>query len=437
MNNPGWLLETWRDNMENHMVQGSWEKSTFTVVDSSFWNPVYMQTCGPFELPKDYQTKAASYPVAFPLCKDIHWRMTDAGKGVDVGHQILFCKKSFRTSTGSKSVPACLNKCMYFGFDGQEGFTHLLGACLSFELSEPEATVQGLTSNGRKFRHAFLSMTSAAHEDGCTFPFMVAFNSRRPGEIMLIGENRFDRIQPAQISNLEWERLAASNRPWPSKRSLGGMFWDRIMPVPHLRMYMVLRRNSGTGVKRWEQLGHIGDLVSAYQVHLEDGTADFVLARSRMEQLDVLPTESLLPEVTHGTQNKGGRNRNRKKKDNSATQEPAQAEEPPAVWDEQEFPTLQEAGRRKNRKKDKQDPPAVQQRLVFEDVGDYDEDLLLLGDEFDLGGFSSELEDEEDSSSFTQPFSAGAPSNDIWQAAAVPAAAPWARSWLRPVVRGD
>ena len=401
----------------------------FTMVDTSFWNHDYMKKYS--NVLTFYQMYATAYPISFPRCIDIGNRMHDLGRAVEVQSGIFFCKKTFRVSSGDKSVPASLNKCLYFvQAEGTEHTQTLTHACLSFELSAPQATDTEQNREAGRNRHAFLSMKSGSEQYPCNYPFMVVFNSANADEIAMIGENTFDRIQPASISNKEQERLEATQRPLPLKRSLWGTFWDRIMPVPHLRMYMILRGRSGAEVERWELLGHIGDVVSAYAVYLKDGTVDCVLARSRMAQFDVVPRAEMAEDAQDsgqqtGHSRQGSRRKNKKNKEPS---EPVKVEPPPDIWDQDEFPALGEAQQKRQ----------VQQRLVFEDVGDYDEDLLFLGGEFDLGGFSSELEDdldEEEQTSCSAPFGAGAAhTTSIW---AAPAAAPWVRSWQRPVVRGD
>jgi len=400
--------------------------------------------------PQEYVKLGTKYAVAFPSSNDILDRMEVLGSSREIGNdsRFLFCRKTFKVSDqDNPRTPASLNKCLYFALvlEGEsEKIPVITGVCLSFEIAKNRGKGEKDHTERMGGRHAFISMASAADEDEgvCKMPFLSFFNTKAPQHIFMMGENDFGGNREVKVNDVQRAKLAEAGKPIPILRSLGNTPNDMFMPVPHLRMYMCMReKHPAPQVKRWELLGHIGDLVCAYAVHLQDGSMDLVLARSRMIQFHVDTgmghSEEASPEEQPHISSEGmrdgkdQRNRRKGKEQPSKEQTPSP---PPDLDNLDHFPNLRR----------------IKQNLMFEDIGDYNEDMLFLGGEFDLGGFSSELDEEGDSSdgadgdpsSLSHPlFSAPVnmcSSSSIWAARNAEAAKPWARSWLRPVMRsGD
>lgn len=443
------------------------DESRFSPVDFSFLNEPFLFSRGELIF-SDYLKDGTEYPVAFPEPDDIIRRMGVLGKkkAVEVGGEnenngFLLCKQTFKASSNEDNEAPTLTKCLYFAsvsddMEKEGPTTHILSAAsLSFEISSLDANEERRPAMWK--RHALITMTVGpspeddVEQELCDFPFMVCFNTSKPEALFMIGESDFYQNQLVPVSMYEKEKLLKQMRPTPVFRSLGkNPELDRFMPVPHLRMYKCMRPD--VQVSRWELLGHIGDLICAYAVHLQDGSADLVLARSRMVQFNATrkPPPSLPPppmnqrQQGQGRKWKGKRNETSGRKDVLEKPQPPPPPPPPPSFTknkeayENEFPVL--SGTKGVRK----------QGLVFEDVGedDYDLDMraMMLGQDFDLGGFSSELEDEEDSEEGaaednifqSRPviFDTMGSGSSIWGASAESAAKPWARSWLRPVMRG-
>ena len=433
--------------------------TSFTPVDLSFWNEHYM--LNGFSIDK-IREKAPAHPIAFPSGGNILDRMAAPGAKIKelarvLGKEnqtIVLCRKTFKVSDhNNQDTPHTINKCMYFclledEYDHPKLGNMLIAACLSFEISNPLHKQSRPESKFSGYRHAILSMTA---DDGVIptyLPFMLVFNTRDPRDIMSLGAKEWTKINALPVSEYEAQRLNANGRPWPLQRSLWNKPVDRFMPLPHMRMYLHLRKNrKDISSASWKLLGHIGDVVSAYAVYQRDGSTDFVLARSRMAQFDVIPEDdqAISDEESEKTSSEDGE----EDKD-----EPHDALE----MSERNFPPLEQARIRTKTR-----------NLQFHDLDEDDEGgLMHLGNEFDLGGFSSDLEedeeeDEEDkskgyghhafatsagqmmmnsiwspaSTSFVQKPSTSL-SSSMWSSSSFHPASTWsaASSWRRPVMRG-
>ncbi len=537
------------------------DESGFHPVDFSFLNEPFLKKEYGLVF-EDYTSQATDYPVAFPDMDDIKSRMEVLSKTVKIGSEnnrsFLLCKQTFKASNKGAGMAPTLTKCLYFAQEDDDDDdgpqTNILAAaCLSFELSSEDQYGERRPVQGR--RHAMITMTVGPDpgvdvpQEICDFPFMVGFNTRKPEVLFMIGEDDFYPNQQVEVNEYERARLDESGKPTPVFRSLGkSPELDRFMPIPHLRMYMSLPGAGDVPVIRWELLGHIGDLLCAYAVHLEDGSMDCLLVRSRMVQFDIrnqdLEENEIEPEPEpemagrgkkeqqqkskQGKKQEAGNNPRQQQKQQQQQQQkqqkqqqqqqqkqqqqqqqqqqkqqkqPQQQQQQQPQQQKQQQQQQQQKGKQGPKKQEAHNPPArvaqkkeedkaeappppswtkdkdqfnvefpvlsieeqkkkqkmKRQGLVFEDVGedDYDLDMraMMLGHDFDLGGFSSDLEDEEeeeedDEKAFChaaynhhQPiFGTGgsSSSSSIWGAAATATqeAKPWARSWLRPVMRG-
>ena len=435
-------------------------KTMLAPVDMSFWNEHAMLRY--FRIDKVHED-APAHPIAFPSGYDILKRMAAPGaklkemaRVADKGSpRIVLCRKTFKVSDHNDSdIPHTINKCMYFCLledeDHQPTYRNMLiAACLSFEISKPLPKPLHPEDKVLGSRHSILSMTMDNGVVPIYLPFMLIFNSRDPRNIMSLGAKEWTKIKTLEVSPLEAQRLETRGRPWPLQRSLWSKPMDRFMPLPHMRMYLHLRKNrKDISEAEWELLGHIGDVVSAYAVHMKDGSTDFVLARSRMAQFEVIPEDDqvISDEESAKTSSEDGE----EDKD-----EPHDALE----MSERNFPPLEQARIQTKTR-----------NLQFHDLDEDDEGgLLHLGNEFDLGGFSSDLEedeeeDEEDESkgyshhafatsagqmmmmnSIWSPASTSCVqqpstslSSSVWSSSSFHPASTWsaASSWRRPVMRG-
>lgn len=275
-------------------------QSSLCRVDTSHLRPPIQKDISvAFPKPSDLQSQMQVVPLYHMLIRDMF------------GNSVYICKRTFRAAprqpptvgagAPAKKIPT-LNRCIYFML--REGFNEpgfVAGACISSAMlnkkyaSSAEAAFLGMAET-------YLTCSPA----GMTKPFLVLFNSARgyvAGEsnkkskkpdLCMLGEAvgvEGAPLHPATryVPKNPQKTDSGDKKRYPWLRSLGRTFWDTIMPLPHMKMYKTLNALGDRDFAKpavWKLVGSLSDIISAYAVHLSDGSIDFVLARSSMIPVD-------------------------------------------------------------------------------------------------------------------------------------------------------
>lgn len=185
------------------------------------------------------------------------------------------CVRACRMFSGQDSshhespVPT-FTKYMFFVHGG----VPMMGAWFSSELLHREGRTAAPTPEEYMALRTAVGMTAYSKNDGSNVPFMTVINTNRP--------SKMHSINHSQIHSQLTDEDASRYRGLSTRSSL-----DYSVPIPYMRMYLSLwdqMHQAGMDLKssQWQMLGSLGREVSAYAVHLSDGSYDLVIGRMRL-----------------------------------------------------------------------------------------------------------------------------------------------------------